>query len=199
MKTIAIDIDDVLAENNEVMRQWANSKSGITLSSEQYAIKADYWGYYERVWAEHGVKGLSYSDFEKEMADDQSRIPLLPGASFAITELQRRYKIILITSRALVLEAATRRWLQQHFGDSTIRIYFAKSNTDNSRLSKGELCRQLGASLLIDDNIEHCQSALDNNVESILFGDYGWQHTVPAAVVRCKDWPAVLEYLDVAG
>jgi hypothetical protein len=49
--------------------------------------------------------------------------------------------------------------------------------------------------LLIDDNEEHIQSALDQGLDTILFGEYGWQHGAPQGTVVCKDWPAVLEYL----
>lgn len=192
--TIAIDIDDVIADTNEAMRAWTNSKSNKELTATDFNIKGDYWGYYERVWAMHDLT-LQFDDFQSEMIADQIDVPVLAGASFAIEELQKRFHIVLITSRYPELEPTTRRWMQAHLrGD--IKLYFAKNDKKNSGRSKGELCKELGAFLLIDDNVEHVQSAVDGGIEAILFGTYGWQPRLPEGVTRCADWPAVLEYLN---
>lgn len=196
-QTIAIDIDDVIAGTNEAMRLWGNRISGVELKPEQYNVPSnDYWGYYERIWAEHGVEDrLDFDVFETELIQDQSQVPLLASASLVIEELQKRFHIILVTSRNPVLEAGTRVWLKEHLtGD--IDLYFAKNGRMNIGRSKGELCKELGAFLLIDDNVDHCQSAIDNGVEAIIFGEYGWQNAVVEGAVKCRDWPAVLEYFN---
>ncbi len=196
-RTIAIDIDDVLAENNETMRRWTNDNAKTTFVPDDFRVKGDYWGYYERIWREHELhEVLSYEVFEEELIQEQVQMPLLPGASFAIKQLQQDFEVILITSRSTLLEPMTRRWLTAHFGSHVPEVYFAANSKDTARKSKGELCRELGAFLLIDDNLGHCESALEYNVEAILFGEYGWQHSIPDHIVRCKDWPTVLEYVN---
>jgi glycerol uptake facilitator-like aquaporin len=55
---------------------------------------------------------------------------------------------------------------------------------------------KLGASWLIDDNPEHCLSAIAHGIETVLFGEYGWHFNAPEHLTRCKDWRAVLEYFD---
>jgi len=193
---IAIDIDDVLADSNEAMRLWANKVSGVELAQEHYQVPGEYWSYYERIWATHGVEDrLNFDDFEAELLKDQTNVPLLAGASFAIKELQKKYTVILLTSRNPALEEGTKNWVDTHMGGG-IELYFAKNMRMNAGKSKGELCKEMGVSLLIDDNIDHCQSALDNGIDAVLFGDYGWHHSVPEGAVNCKDWPATLEYLD---
>ena len=62
--------------------------------------------------------------------------------------------------------------------------------------TKGELCQELNVSWLIDDNPEHCLSAVDAGVEAILFGEYGWHHEAPMHLTRCKDWPSVVDYFN---
>lgn len=195
-KTIAIDINDVIADTNEAMRLWGNRTSGVELTPEQYMVPGnDYWGYYERIWADHDVKGLDFDVFEAELIQDQAQVPLIASASLVIEELQKKFHIILLTSRNPALEAGTRVWLKEHLpGD--IDLYFAKNGRLNIGRSKGEMCKELGAFMLIDDNIEHCQSAIDNGVEAIVFGEYGWQNSVVEGAVKCRDWPAVLEYFD---
>lgn len=190
---IAIDIDDVVADSTESLRQTVNSRLSINLSREDYVIDADYWGYYERVWENHGITDVDYDDLHSEMAIDQSHVPLLPGAAFAIGEISKRFDIAMVTARSLKWEKATLEWLKKHFGEGFLSVHFAGSKSGKS---KGELCSDIGAKILIDDNVGHCISAKDNGMGAILFGDYGWQKGDMTDIVRCKDWPEVLRYLD---
>jgi hypothetical protein len=52
---LAIDIDDVLANSTDALRLFVNLKRGVDLTEEHYKIEAEYWGYYESVWAQHGI------------------------------------------------------------------------------------------------------------------------------------------------
>ncbi len=198
---IAIDIDDVLAQGTEYLIESVNRRHNLTLTKDDYhAVGGEFWGYYERVWQAHGVGELvRYGDVAEEMATDQSEVPLLPGAQFAVHELAKRFKVIFITARPPAWEQATRRWFRQHLGDEDIELYFAGNHYDDTAQSKGQLAVTLGAELLIDDNISNCQSALDEGVRTILFGEYGWHTSVPSEMVRCKDWPAVLEFMNETG
>lgn len=199
-RTIAIDIDDVLASTTDALRIWSNDRSGSSLAPEHFMDAGEYWGYYERVWEQHGIGHiLKYDDFHADVVRDEVVIPLLPSAEFAIHELTKTYNIILITSRSEDLEAVTKRWIDSHFGAHNIEIYFAKNHRyhyNQATKSKGQLCKELGASLLVDDSVQHCESALSEGIEAILFGEYGWQKPFPVGLKRCQDWPAVLEYLN---
>lgn len=198
MPTIAIDIDDVLADGTGQLIASVNERHGLSLTSQDYhAVGGEFWGYYERVWQAHGVaEVVKYADVAEEMRRDQSLVPLLPGAEFAIRQLTERFRVVFITARPVAWEAATRRWFTMHFNNDDIELYFAGSHDGTMALNKGQQAVKLGAKLLIDDNIDNCQTALDEGLEAILFGDYGWHGEVPAGMLRCKDWPAVLEYLD---
>lgn len=199
-KTIAIDIDDVLADSTESIRQMVNKQTGLNLSREDYLKKGEYWGYYERVWIEHGlIDKVSFNDFEQEMEIDQSHVPLLPSAAFAIQELSRNYHVILVTARNIEWKEATRKWLDRHFDSDNIEVYYTGHRHSRDYRSKGGLCRELGVSLMIDDNPGHCQSVKDEGIDAILFGEYGWHFDLPEDLVRCKDWPAVLGYIDANG
>jgi uncharacterized HAD superfamily protein len=194
---IAIDIDDVIADTHETMRQWGNRVSGVILSVEDAKAHGDYWGYYDRLWTSHNLQDvLRHEYFEQAIETEEVVVPLFFGALFAIKELQKKYQIILITSRRIAFEKATRVWISEQLGDQ-IEIYFAKNNRVAGNIkTKGELAMELGVSVLIDDSVGHCTDVLEHGIEAVLFGDYGWQHSIPAGVVRCKDWPSVLEYFD---
>lgn len=195
---IAIDIDDVIADSTESVRLSVNKKLGTELRHEHYRIPADYWDYYETVWATHGLSDkISYEDHSEEMTTNQSDVTLLPGAQFAISELAKRFDLVLITARDPRWQDATKAWLKVNFKDSVFKaLHFAGSNKIKGVKTKGEQAVEVGASWLIDDNPDNCQTALDAGVEVILFGDYGWHYKAPVNMTRCKDWPAVLEYFE---
>lgn len=198
---IAIDIDDVIADTTDALRLWTNQKSGLELASEHFTDEGEYWGYYDRLWERHNVSHIvKYDDFHAGIARNDIAIPVLAGAEFAIHELIKKFDIVFITSRAQDLEDVTRIWINKNFGDYGIEIFFAQNHRYGisiDKKTKGQLCRELGASLLIDDSIQHCESALSEGIDAVLFGgDYGWQKPTPTELVVCKDWPAILEYVN---
>ena len=195
---IAIDIDDVLAEFTESVRQRVNESTGLTLTREDYQIRGDYWGYYETVWAQHeAAHSQSIETYVTEMAVSQLHIPMLPGAAFALTRLSEQYNLVCITARPKSLRTATEEWLKENVAELSIEIYFTNHvDVDAPTVSKGEICARVGASYLIDDNVDHCVSAREHGITPILFGEYGWQYTVPEDLVRCRDWPMIIEYFE---
>lgn len=196
-KIIAIDVDDVLADSTTSMRLQVNDMLGINLPEAAYLVPGDQWGYYERVWNEHGLLDrISYQMFEAEMIKDQSHVPFLAGAEFALTELHKYFDIVIITARNPAWEAATREWLKDYLGSVINDVYFAGSFNIEGSKSKGQQAREIGAAYLIDDAPINCRTALDEGVIPILFGNYGWHHDKPQGIIHCLDWPAVLDYFN---
>lgn len=195
---IAVDIDDVIVDTNEAVRVWSNEMTGKNLVIEDFFVDADYWGYYEHIWEKHDIAHLQLTDFLDKLTIDQSRMDILPGAQFGLQELAKRFQLVFITSRNPSMEKATRQWLEQHLSHD-FELLFAKAGHHSygfEALSKGEIATKLGASLLIDDSVEHVKSALDHGVEAILFGNYGWQREIPEGAIRATEWSEVLEYVN---
>lgn len=194
-KVIAVDIDDVLANSTETVRLIVNEQTGANLSRGDYMSTGQYQGYYEKVWADHGLSDrFCYADLEKELVADQSSVPFFPGADLALRKLSKDYDIVFVTARNASWEDATRRWFEQHFFDHDINLHFTGHYRASDYKPKGQLCRQLGVSLLIDDNPAHCRSVIEEGMDAILFGQYGWHYDIPEQAVRCRDWPTVLRY-----
>lgn len=192
---VAIDIDDVLADTTDALRIWGNQRSDKQLTPQDFMIDAEYWAYYGEVWKRHELHHLKYEEFEDELIMSQKSIPLIPGAAMALKELQKEYHVVLITSRNPDLERSTREWLAPYI-EGDIELYLARSiKRPEVTETKGEICARLGASILIDDSVEHVTSALEHGIEAILFGNYGWQSHVPKGAVRKESWSDVLEYL----
>lgn len=194
---IAVDIDDVVADSTEALRLSVNKRYGANLQPEDYVLPDDgnYWGYYERVWARHGLHMANYDELHEDMAIDQSHITLVPGVEQALKQLSRAFDVILVTSRDQSWEKATVAWLDDHLAGLYHDVHFA-GRANHHAQTKGKLCRRLGVSVLIDDNPEHCRSAIEHGVDAILFGSFGWHNRKRLGLTVCKDWAEVLRYFD---
>lgn len=196
-KVIAIDVDDVLANSTEAFRVLVNDHLKVNLSPEDYRIRADYDRYYEEVWERNGLSDrVNYADFEAGMIEDQSHIEPHGDAKRTLEKLAQCYKVIIVTSRPVSWRKATEKWIERHFPNIFSAILFTEETHGKT---KGQLCKEYGADWLIDDNVEHAQSALDENIEVILFGNYGWHHKAPLHMHRRGTWKEVLEYFDGRG
>lgn len=198
MKTrIAIDIDEVLADTMTALRLLVNKRFGLSLSDADYRIPGDFNGYFTYVWECNKVGDfVRFEDIRREMAVDQSHVKPMRGAKNALNKLSKNYDIVLVTSRFEDWEGATKIWLKNTFGNLHSEIYFVHHDRRDQLPTKGEVCRQIGAQWLIDDNPAYCRSATELGVETILFGDYGWQTGDLSLYTRCRDWTAVLEHFD---
>lgn len=193
---IALDIDEVLANIVDYVRLWANDITGSSLHAKDYFTRDEFWNYYNAIWERHGLADqVNFDMVLQKMAEDQSDIAVIEGARSAIARLKERFDIVFITSRPAYQEEATRRWLDEHI-DASIPLYisFHPGINDTAR-SKGEICAELGAKYLVDDNIGNCQSAEQYGVTPILFGMYGWNEDAPTNLKRCLNWPDVEVFL----
>ncbi len=195
-KIIAIDIDDVVANTIDAVRLWANRETGAALDDEAYHTDDDYWNYYNAIWQRHGVGDqLNFDVFLEKMAVSQTHIAVQEDAREVIEALREKYDIVFISARPATQKDETRRWLDEHIG-TDIPLYIAAHPALQQTLqSKGEICHELGVSLLIDDNIDHCMSALEYDTDAILFGNYGWNEHAPDDMKRCYTWREVGELL----
>ena len=190
---IAVDIDDVLADSTESLRKEVNRSFGVDLQPEHYRVPGEYAGYYDRVWAAYGVP-TSLVELNPQMIKDQSHVEPSSAARQVLRKLSKRYKIVVLTARNPNWRPATMRWIDEHFPEIFDAVIFSEDEPVHK--TKGEICKDMRVSLLIDDNPKHARSALDCGIPAILFGSYGWHINVPEGVIVCKDWAAVLEYCD---
>lgn len=194
---VSVDIDDVIADSTEHLRQVVNARTGHNLSKEQYKVRGEYWGYYERVWKQAGIDHLiNFGALNDEMVEDQSHVMEMDQAHAVLSELKDRYDFVLITARDESWKQATLAWLDERFSGIFDGLYFTGNRHSDSYKNKGELCASLGVSIHIDDNVQHCQSVIDQGVEAILFGEYGWHDGIPDGQVHCRTWHDVKKYLE---
>ena len=125
------------------------------------------------------------------------------GAVSAINELGKRYKLVLVTSRRKFAEELTMNWLKQHFDYPFDTVVFAdfwddaQNSKDGHLRHKGDLFTQVGADIVIDDQLKHCLAASKQGIRAVLFGDYPWNQTdeLPNSILRCNSWSEVIKSL----
>lgn len=199
-QTIAIDIDDVLSANAEGFAKYSNRRWGHNITAEDYTENwAEVWGVPLEEALERANE-LHASGAFGEYQHIEQAVPVLKA-------LRKKYDLVVVTSRRTVIKPETDRWVERHFPGLFSGIHYA-GIWDNARggdkaafarrinNTKAELCREIGAEYLIDDQVKHCVSAAEAGITCLLFGDYKWNRSVelPKGIVRVQDWDEVARY-----
>jgi len=196
MKTMAIDLDDVIAANVPAFIDFSNKRWGTALTIEDYD---EHWTAMWNVDHEEGKRrALEFhasgivNDYGYDVAAKQ-----------VLKKLKKEYKLVIVTSRQKLIEKETLAWIDKHFKGMFDDIRFAGIWDDgiagSHKVTKAEVIQQIGGDYLIDDQLKHCLAVAEAGVPTLLFGDYSWNQTdlLPDGVIRTHDWQAVAEYFNV--
>ena len=190
---IAIDCDDVLVETAQDLLQFYNQKYGTSLDQTNfYATDIDP--------SRFGV-GTFHEVIERfsERFLDTEHLEIAPSQSTieAIHRLAGAHELHLITGRSSTMEQATLAMIDRYFKDcftSVEHTNYITADKHAVKRTKGEVCRQIGADVLIDDYIEHVRNVIAAGVpHAIIFGDFDWgkRGSVPDNTKRCVSWREV--------
>ena len=187
---IAIDCDDVLIHTTEYRVAKYNSLYGTTVelehahSSKNPDWKTDRDEVFRRL---HAI----------QLSDEYALIEPPKQTVGTVKKLAAQHELHLVTARNSSVLAATERMLDSHYPGCFISVHHIGADA-----SKGDICKEINADVMIDDNLMHLESAFESGVEHLIwFGDYPWQRTqVPESVTpnRCRDWQEVQDYIDHA-
>ncbi len=194
---IAVDCDDVLVPTAEAIVREYNILYDTTVKLDAFYDDNDTW---QAPSMEEAIRRVD-KVLKAGMTDD---ILPIPEAVESITQLVKRgHELHLVTGRQDYMEPATRRLLSSYFPDMFRTIehtnYYAASGSVAKRRTKGEVCRVIGANVLIDDHIVHGNDVLDAGVaDVVVFGDYPWNRhqQLSRGMVRCISWAETLDEID---
>ena len=194
-ETIAVDIDEVLFPFVDSFVEYDNALHGGEFRAENFSTYA-----FEDVLGTtiHEAMSRIY-DFNGSSHD---HIGPLDKAREALITLSDRFDLAIVTARHPQFEAHTSGWLNRHLdGFFSSLSHIGYHLVMEKPVKKVDVCRELGAVALIDDSISHVSECAEVGMQGILFGDYPWNkaETLPIGVIRCHDWPAVLEHFDGRG
>jgi 5'(3')-deoxyribonucleotidase len=199
--TIAIDCDDVLVPTARHIIDDYNERFGTQVGFEHFYdmtdATLDVWGVESREEAVKRVADFLYSDKHSKIKPDSEAI-------LAIKKLAVEHELHLVSGRIDALKPVTEQMLKKYFPNCFRTVehtnFIAQKETKLVSRSKGDICRVIGADILIDDHPHHAESALAANVSKvILFGEYAWNRldVMPQRVVHCKDWSRAVEEVNV--
>lgn len=133
-------------------------------------------------------------------------MPVIPGAIHGTAKLRALgYDLVVVTSRQLIIEEETRAWLRNHFAlDTFSHIAFGNHwGRQGRKIRKVDLCRELGAELLIDDSTAYVNEVADAGMPALLFdlgGQYAWNkgsgEGLKQGVRRVNSWDQVVQYVE---
>lgn len=195
-KLIAIDVDDVLAAAAPAFVAFSNERWDTHLTPEDFS---EHWAEMWQVDLEETARRFDIYATSGLISTYKS----MDAAKETLQELKKHYRLAVVTSRSLSLEAETVAWLKQEFGSLLDEVHFsgiyeAGLSNETAIQTKAAVFQRIGASYVVDDQLKHCLAAAEVGIPAVLFGDYkwNWQKTLPKLVRRCKDWAAVREYFD---
>jgi 5'(3')-deoxyribonucleotidase len=188
-RTIAIDVDDVLAAHVPAFIAFSNERYGTSLTIDDYV---DHWAVLWRI--EHAEAEERAAEFHSSVGAQEYET--VQASNEAIERLKQDYDLTIITARRREMIEPTYGWLQSYYPDVFNEVHFVPIWEPNNTVTKADICRQIGAEYLIDDLPSHCNVAAQGGIKPLLFGDYPWNRNeqIEDGVVRVPDWPAVVEY-----
>ncbi|MGV9002014.1 MAG: 5' nucleotidase, NT5C type [Candidatus Saccharimonadaceae bacterium] len=186
---IAIDCDDVLVHTTPFFVEAYNSKYGTNVQLvEAHTESYEAWNA-DRPLLEERLALLMDTDAYRLLAPTESAIRVLK-------DLAKDHELHVVTARR-----EHERGFTQAMLDRELAGVFASMEFVGFTGSKGEVCRRIGADVLIDDNSRHLHDAIKTGLSpngALLFGDYAWNTTDKSSVdlKHLVSWDEVKEVLD---
>lgn len=122
----------------------------------------------------------------------------ITGSLDAVSRLQELGEVHFVTARQEAIATKTRDWIKKHFGIDKERIHLGNhwardSDPVTIKRSKAEMCRSIGAEILIDDAPSYALECAMDGMKVFLFdldGEYNWNKPTPMHenITRVHNW-----------
>ena len=183
---LAFDCDDVLVQTSHAL---------LDAYNEAFGTEVPYEGFYsDSLW------GAPSADIAMRRVDDMLRsgvmADIVPDAA-TVAAVKRvaamGHELHVVTGRQSYQEQETINLLDTYYPGIFHTIehtnMYASGENLHLRRSKGEVCRNIGAHMLIDDHIVHGNAVLTAGVEDVIvYGSYPWNQFVSLeqGMMRCE-------------
>ena len=180
---LAIDLDEVLGQFVESICHWHNRRFNTSLTSVDFI--SDHFSAVPG-WGNDAATATKVREFllgpsgdtnAKGPAIEFLAVQPVEGAKEALTKLSTLFDLVVVTARSEEIGVVTRDWLTLHFPNLFSRVILCNSyaaDGTHARRSKGEVCKEIGAVALVDDNVGYCHDAARTVPFAFLFGNYSW-------------------------
>lgn len=179
---IAIDIDEVLADLLQDLLDFHKEKHGHTKE------RSIFTGYH---WEDH-LPTLGHDIFKELMNNHPMRVTPIPGAKEVVSKMKDP---IAVTARWRQYSQPTKQWIKEHFPNIK-EIHHINCEIEGRLIEKGDLLKQLGCTLFIEDQLDYAKTALKLNIPVILM-DAPWnQNYTHPLLTRVKSWQEIAKILE---
>lgn len=114
----------------------------------------------------------------------------VPGAARALYELGRVADVHIVTARTRpAFEDATRAWLDTHLPNLVQDVHFLHETFTVAGPTKAEVCRAIGARVMVDDTASHLRLLGTAGIVPVLFGSSPWSAAYRLELAWAPDWP----------
>lgn len=188
---IAIDLDDTLVPTVELLvKEMFKDKSFPAFRGYQ-SIKD--FTYEEEVALYQYIRQTLN---KQEIAEFKP----ISGSVSAIKKLSKDFELYILTARNTDIKNHTQTWVKHHYPKIFKDIIFSKYVIEGKFVkTKGEICKEMGISLIVDDNLEYITDCDKHGIKTILFdykGNYGWSKgKAPKKTKLANTWKEVFEII----
>jgi uncharacterized HAD superfamily protein len=122
----------------------------------------------------------------------------IDGSQEVLRRLSKEYELIVVTSRHATLEPLTKKFLDTCYPGIFSRALFGNHFGAGKKISKPDMCKEVNAILLIDDQFDYANQCAEQGMKAILFGEYPWNNKAKLHdnMRRAKNWYEVEELIE---
>lgn len=192
MKIIAVDLDEVLAETAHALLRWKKNRiNGKWITWNEFS-SYNFWE----------IQKLEISKFRYIWiylwfliwAGLWNKIDPVVWAKTKLKEFKKKwYKFHVVTARHFILRFATGIWLYKNYKHIFDSVVFANFFTRFST-KKSQICKKLGASIIIEDNLENAIDCAKEWIKVYLL-DKPWNQNynkkIHKWIIKVHDWSEI--------
>ncbi|OWM74325.1 hypothetical protein CDL15_Pgr013229 [Punica granatum] len=195
---VAVDVDEVLGNFVSALNRFIADRYSSNHSVSEYHVYEFY-----KIWnCSRDEADLRVHEFFKTPYFRMGIHPI-PGARTALHKLSSFCKLSVVTSRQNAIKDHTIRWIEKHYPGLFHEIHFGNHFAlDGVSRPKSEICRSLGAKVLIDDNPRYAIECASVGIRVLLFdykNSYPWCKTESIhghpLVTKVHNWGEVEQQL----
>ncbi|PRQ47141.1 putative 5'(3')-deoxyribonucleotidase, HAD-like domain-containing protein [Rosa chinensis] len=195
---VAVDVDEVLGNFVSALNRFIADRYAANHTVSEYHVYEFF-----KIWkCSRDEADLRVHEFFKT-SYFKTGIHPLPGAKETLNKLSGFCNLSVVTSRQNAIKDHTIQWIESHFPGLFQEIHFGNHFAlHGESRPKSEICRSLGAKVLIDDNPRYALECAEVGIRVLLFdyeNSYPWCKSdsvdLHPLVTRVHNWEAVEKQL----
>ncbi|KAK9149283.1 hypothetical protein Scep_008040 [Stephania cephalantha] len=195
---VAVDVDEVLGNFVSALNKFIADRYSTKHSVSEYYVYEFF-----KIWnCSRNEADIRVHEFFKT-AYFKKGIHPIPGAHAALHKLSAFCNLSVVTSRQNAIKDHTIEWIEKHYPGLFQGVHFGNHFAlDGKSRPKSDICRSLGAQVLIDDNPRYAIECADIGMRVLLFdyeNSYPWCKSSTATqhplITKVHDWQEVEQQL----